>query len=222
VSVPRTAGLDVTGPVQAEVLVLSLAGGGIAVGGPCGPGPWYLNVDAGDDPLALATATVARNLTEPLLVHSTSWRRHRDAVVLTFIAVLSSQTAAPPAARPVRRTPLARGSALAAPADVAVDQVVEHGLRHLAWLIADDPHVAERLAGEWSGALAAYRPEPFREFVRAEDPMQLEVRCDCGWQARGSEDEVVEAATEHGRRAHNMTASREQILAMATPAAEAE
>jgi predicted small metal-binding protein len=52
--------------------------------------------------------------------------------------------------------------------------------------------------------------------------MQFIVRCDCGWQARGSEDTVVEAATEHGRQAHNMTASREQILAMAVPASEAQ
>jgi len=55
-----------------------------------------------------------------------------------------------------------------------------------------------------------------------EDPVRLIVRCDCGWEARGSENEVVEAATEHGRVAHNMAASREQILAMARPVAEAE
>ena len=47
--------------------------------------------------------------------------------------------------------------------------------------------------------------------------MELIVRCDCGWQARGTEDEVVSAAVEHGRLVHNMTASRDQILAMAEP-----
>ena len=141
--------------------MLSLAGGGIALGGPCGPGPWYVNVGAEDDPLALAAAMVTRNLTEPLLVHSTSWRRHRDAVVLTFIAVLDPQVTVPRPARLVPRVPLARGEALAAPAEVAVDQVAEHGLRHLAWLVADDRQVADRLGARWAEALVGYRPEPF-------------------------------------------------------------
>jgi hypothetical protein len=40
--------------------------------------------------------------------------------------------------------------------------VVEHGLRHLAWLVQDDTVVADRLAGGWTQALQAYVPEPFR------------------------------------------------------------
>jgi predicted small metal-binding protein len=44
----------------------------------------------------------------------------------------------------------------------------------------------------------------------------LTLRCACGWEVRGSEDEVVDATSEHGERLHNMTATREQILAMAT------
>jgi predicted small metal-binding protein len=43
----------------------------------------------------------------------------------------------------------------------------------------------------------------------------LTVRCACGWETHGSEDEVVEATTEHGLRLHNMAATREQIVAMA-------
>jgi predicted small metal-binding protein len=43
----------------------------------------------------------------------------------------------------------------------------------------------------------------------------LTVRCACGWEVRGSDDEVVAATTEHGERLHNMTATREQVLAMA-------
>jgi hypothetical protein len=54
---------------------------------------------------------------------------------------------------------------------------------------------------------------------------ELTVRCVCGWQVRGSEDEVVVATREHGERLHNMAATREQVLAMAVasePAAAAE
>jgi predicted small metal-binding protein len=48
----------------------------------------------------------------------------------------------------------------------------------------------------------------------------LTLRCACGWEVLGSEDEVVDATSEHGERLHNMTATREQILAMAArPAA---
>ena len=39
---------------------------------------------------------------------------------------------------------------------------MEHGLRHLAWLVADDPVVAAELSGEWRRVLASYVPEPFR------------------------------------------------------------
>lgn len=44
---------------------------------------------------------------------------------------------------------------------------------------------------------------------------EVTVRCACGWETHGSEDEVVAATREHGERLHNMTADREQILAMA-------
>jgi len=41
------------------------------------------------------------------------------------------------------------------------------------------------------------------------------VRCACGWEMRGTEDEVVPATQEHGWRVHNMEATREEVLAMA-------
>ena len=47
---------------------------------------------------------------------------------------------------------------------------------------------------------------------------ELIVTCECGFEARGSEDEVVAITREHGRTAHNMDVSREQVLAMAKPA----
>jgi predicted small metal-binding protein len=46
------------------------------------------------------------------------------------------------------------------------------------------------------------------------DGTTYRVRCACGWEARGTEAEVVDAATEHGRRIHNMTPSRDEVLAM--------
>jgi predicted small metal-binding protein len=49
----------------------------------------------------------------------------------------------------------------------------------------------------------------------------LRVRCACGWEVVGVEDEVVVATQEHGRRMHNMAATRDQVLAMAVGAAQA-
>jgi predicted small metal-binding protein len=47
--------------------------------------------------------------------------------------------------------------------------------------------------------------------------MIKQIVCDCGWSARGTEDELVAAAQAHGREAHDMVPTREQVLAVATP-----
>jgi predicted small metal-binding protein len=50
-----------------------------------------------------------------------------------------------------------------------------------------------------------------------ESPMTDETvtnRCACGWEVSGSLDDVVEATIDHGRRIHNMEASREDVIAV--------
>ena len=46
----------------------------------------------------------------------------------------------------------------------------------------------------------------------------LVVRCDCGWSARGPEDELVPRIQEHAREAHGLEVTREQALEQARPA----
>ena len=46
----------------------------------------------------------------------------------------------------------------------------------------------------------------------------LVVRCDCGFEAHGTEDQLIPMVQKHGRDAHNMEVSRDQVLAMARPA----
>ena len=41
---------------------------------------------------------------------------------------------------------------------------------------------------------------------------QFTNRCACGWEFRGARDAVVDATIDHGRRIHNMEATREQVL----------
>jgi len=155
-------GFDVEGPVQAEVFVLWLDGDQPALTGPCGAQPWYIEVARDEDPLAVVTQAVRRVIGEPTVAHSTSWRRDRDAVVLSFVVVIEPPLVDGMESVPLARAELARSSATAAPTEIATDQVVEHGLRHLAWLVRDDPVVAEALTGGWAAALSGYVPEPFR------------------------------------------------------------
>jgi hypothetical protein len=156
------AGFDVEGPVQAEVFVVWLAGDHLELTGPCGPAPWLIEIGATDHPVDVVTRIVRDVIGDPLLVHSTSWRRDRDAVILTFVAVIDQSLVGSMASLPIARTMLARGEATAAPRAIATSQVVEHGLRHMAWLAKDDPAVAAELPIRWRTLLAGYVPEPFR------------------------------------------------------------
>ncbi|HEY4866398.1 MAG TPA: cyclic nucleotide-binding domain-containing protein [Candidatus Dormibacteraeota bacterium] len=101
------------------------------------------------------------------IVHSTSWRYQQGRLVLTYLAVLPSKPGRDLEstgfeAVAVVRTELARGTARAAPAEIGVAQVVEHGLRHLSWLSRDDPAIRRELSAGWLELVDRYQPEPFR------------------------------------------------------------
>jgi hypothetical protein len=101
---------------------------------------------------------------EPVVVHSTSWRHEEARIILTYVAVVSAPGVLPPdslIALPVHRAELARGEAMAAPEAIGVEAVLEHALRHLSWLVKDDPAVMEAIA-DWKPVLAKFQPEPFR------------------------------------------------------------
>lgn len=42
-----------------------------------------------------------------------------------------------------------------------------------------------------------------------------EVTCLCGWRIRGTEDEIVDQVIAHGREAHGIESTREEVLALA-------
>lgn len=154
-------GLDVEGPVQAEVFVLRLGPASPELAGPCGAQPWYLEVGDDEDPMVVVAEATHRVVAAPYVVHSTSWRRDRGAVVLSFVVVVAPEHGGE-VSRPLARTDLARGGATSAPSEIETAQVVEHGLRHLSWLVQDDPVVAAALPGAWREQLDRYPPEPFR------------------------------------------------------------
>lgn len=113
---------------------------------------------------AVLTTALGRYGLEARILHSTSWRHDGEHVVLTYLAVVDPPDVNNPnlTPAPVGRTELARGAATAAPASIQVDQVVEHALRHLRWLLGDDPAVAAALP-DWAPLLDEYVPEPFRQ-----------------------------------------------------------
>ena len=155
-------GWDVDSPVQAEVFVVWLDGDELRLTGPDGPQPWILQLGATEHPVAVVDRIVRDVVGPPTLVHSTSWRRDRDAVILSFVVVIPPELVGGMASVPIERAELARSEATAAPRDIAVSAVVEHGLRHLAWLVGDDPVVRAELPPAWRPLLAGYVPEPFR------------------------------------------------------------
>jgi hypothetical protein len=123
--------------------------------------PW----DPDLDPTESIVDAVAAVGLAPVMVHSTSWRVVRRQVVLTFLVVIDAPATLPATCEveQVTRAELARGRATGAPETVHLSQVVEHGLRHLAWLVAEDDAIHDALA-LWAQALAPYAPEPFRAF----------------------------------------------------------
>ncbi len=101
---------------------------------------------------------------KPGVLHSTSWRQDGAEVVLTYLAVVSPESTLPESWCEVtaRHAELARGGATTPPPVIGVDQVLEHALRHLAWLVNEDKHIAAALP-EWRrSSLSTYVPEPFR------------------------------------------------------------
>lgn len=155
-------GWDIEGPVRAELFVVWLAGDHLELTGPCGADPWLIELGSTEHPVEVVDRIVRDVVGDPRLVHSTSWRRDADAVILSFVVVIDESLVGGMASEPIQRAELARGEATAAPRAIAHSQVVEHGLRHMAWLVQDDPVVAAELSGPWRRLLAEYVPEPFR------------------------------------------------------------
>jgi class 3 adenylate cyclase/CRP-like cAMP-binding protein/tetratricopeptide (TPR) repeat protein len=147
-----------------EILPLFVRDGGARWLRPVGEGSWHVPGASGEHPGESTAAALASAGLRAEAIHSTSWRHDRGRLVLTYVAVLEDQGTMPEGfeERPVRRAELVRGSATDAPPAVGVEAVIEHALRHLSWLRADDPSMGRTLGPEWGAVLASYQPEPFR------------------------------------------------------------
>ena len=155
--------LTVKPHVLAEILPPRQRAGGIWLLRPCGAESWL--VDTCQAPIGdVVVSAVEQHGLECVAVHSTSWRRTREGVLLTYVAVLLGGTPDPTQfewAR-VSRAELARGDARHPSSSIIVDQVVEHGLRHLNWLAGSETTISRVLGPVWRRSLSAYQPEPFQ------------------------------------------------------------
>lgn len=162
--------LDVEGPIRAEIFTLASTDSGLLLTGPCGAAPWLIEVHDREHPLESVRRIVDDVLDDVWLVHSTSWRWEAGALTLTFVVVIGAGSVGDMDAAPVERIDLARGAATAAPTTIGHAQVLEHGLRHLAWLAREDDVVMGALTPEWHDALVGYVPEPFRQLDKGGSP----------------------------------------------------
>lgn len=155
-------GWDVEGPVRAEIFMVTLDGDRLELTGPDGARPWIVQLDDTEHPVEVVERIVSGLIGPPTLLHPTSWRRDASAVILSFVVVIGPEQAAGMERAPVARSELARSEATRAPQRIGHAQVLEHALRHLAWLAQDDAVVAGRLSPAWRVVLSDYVAEPFR------------------------------------------------------------
>jgi hypothetical protein len=150
-----------------EAIVLYLGDDGIRHVHPHGRQTLRAQWDPDLDPHEVIVDAVADLGLTPIMVHSTSWRAVPQLILLTFLVAVEPPKHVPAAheVELVARVELARGRATGPPPQVHLTQVVEHGLRHLAWLLREDEAIHQALA-DWSRALSVYEPEPFRAFGR--------------------------------------------------------
>ncbi len=155
--------IDILGPVRAEVFVIAHDGIHALLTGPDGPQPWHIETGNDRHPLDLVRDMATSTMAEVLLVHSTSWRWDRQSVVLSFLVVVSAGAIEDMERVPIRRADLARSTAHQAPTEIGSNQVLEHALRHLAWLAKEDAVVAATLSDAWKTELMTYIPSPFQQ-----------------------------------------------------------
>ena len=147
-----------------EILPVALDEGNLICLTPRHADSFVVGWPAGAQPEDVAATALSTLGIKPIVLHSTSWRHAGGEVVLTYLAVVEPGVVPESWARePVSHAELARGDATAPPSAIGVAQVLEHALRHLAWLVAEDEVISGTLPG-WKTHLQGYVPEPFRAF----------------------------------------------------------
>jgi hypothetical protein len=146
-----------------EILVVSRREEGLVCLRPGHAPSFVIGWPAGARPEQVAAKALTSLGLMATVLHSTSWRHAGTEVVLTYLAVVAPDAPLPESweLAPIAHAELARGGATTPPPVIGIDQVLEHALRHLSWLLGEDEAMITSLPG-WREALFGYSPEPFR------------------------------------------------------------
>lgn len=134
--------------------------------------PWRsASVPSDSDPhseVELLLDRVGVKRSEVRLLHSTSWRADVPRLVLTYVAVLDAGPAVRarwPQAEPITLDVAQQEwgippthAATKPPEEIAVSSVIEHALRHMAFLLETDATAAAALDENWRTHLGELRP----------------------------------------------------------------
>lgn len=161
-----------TADVLVEVFPIFLRAGTLHYVHPADASSLQIQVHSSEHPRDVVSDAIAQLGSTSLVIHSTSWRFEKGSLILSYLVAASTSGPLSEGMRAtsiVRRN-LARGTATQPPQTIDIEEVVEHGLRHLAWLVRDDPAVRDALREEWAGTLDAYYPQPFSALDLREAP----------------------------------------------------
>jgi hypothetical protein len=147
---------------RAEVFTVYLKGDQLEAVGPIPRRPWIVPLDRDRHPTESVRLAIAEKIGMPWVVHSTSWRHDECQIVLTYMAVVDEGLVDREVRWQIVRSSIAGSDAASPTFPIAAAQVVEHGLRHLAWLSIHDSAVSSALPKEWHRALEVYAPDRFR------------------------------------------------------------
>ena len=213
------AGWDIDGPVQAEVFVVWLNGDHLELTGPCGAAPWLIELGPEEHPVEVVDRIVRDVVGEPLLVHSTSWRRDRDATILSFVVVIDASLVGTMTSELIGRADLAKirghgGAGRDRPWTSRRAWTAPHGLvgtgrpRRPGHALRPVARRARQLPAR---AIPQPRLTPTEESDDGTDPATpMRLRLGDDWQrgrARGRDPGARPSD-------HNMSASRAEVLAM--------
>lgn len=179
-------GVSTAGRTVLEILPVLVDDGGVCYLSPRSRDSWRVPCGRGHAVKQVVRRRLASAGVRATVVHSTSWREERHAIVLTHLAVVDPRNDGDLRGferRPVERRDPVRGTATAPPRVIDVEDVVEHALRHLAWLSVEDATVAAALGARWRESLRGYEPAPFCVFERDQvstGPPREECGCGAG------------------------------------------
>ena len=131
---------------------------------------WQIEFGSDAHPNDIVADTVRELKGTPLVVHSTSWRFQRENLVLTYLAVISNHQLFTNGFEAVEVRPqyITSGTTTGPAEAIEVAEVVEHALRHLAWLSRDDSSVVKALPKGWMEAQEPFPAQPFRAYHLSE------------------------------------------------------